>query len=188
MVPRSQSGTGFTGMASDIMTNGADQIFMERVVELAREAERGGEVPVGAALVDAEGQVLAEAYNQPIALKDPTAHAEILVIRKAAERLGNYRLLGTTLYCTLEPCPMCAAAMVNARIDRLVFGAFDPGVGAAGSVLNLLDGSILNHAVEVVGGICEEECRGLLQSFFRNRRLHEERCQSPVERARLEIG
>jgi tRNA(adenine34) deaminase len=144
--------------------------FMKKALELAREAEQAGEVPVGAVLVDAEGQVLAEAYNQPIGLNDPTAHAEILAIRKAAERLGNYRLLGTTLYCTLEPCFMCAAAMINARIDRLVFGAFDPRVGAAGSVLNLLDGSILNHAVEVEGGICEEECRSLLQSFFQERR------------------
>ncbi|MBI4208822.1 MAG: tRNA adenosine(34) deaminase TadA [Deltaproteobacteria bacterium] len=162
--------------------------FMKKTLELARRAEREGEIPVGALLLDSDGGILAEAYNRPIGLNDPTAHAEILVLRQAAEHLGNYRLHGTTLYTTLEPCPMCAAAMVNARIDRLVFGAFDPRVGAAGSVLNLLDGSLLNHFVEVEGGICEEECRSLLQSFFRNRRLHEERYQSPVERARLEIG
>ena len=169
-----------------MITEFNDSFFMARALELARQAEREGEIPVGALLVHFEGEILAEAYNQPIALNDPTAHAEILAIRRAAERVGNYRLLNTTLYVTLEPCPMCAAAMVGGRIERLVFGAFDPRVGAAGSVWNLLEGSILNHAVESVGGILEAECRELLQSFFRHRRG--ERCQSPVERARLEIG
>lgn len=144
--------------------------FMQRALELAHAAEQAGEVPVGAVLCGSNGEILAEAHNQPIARNDPTAHAEILAIREAAERIGNYRLKGTTLYVTLEPCPMCAAAMVQARIERVLFGAFDPNMGAAGSVWNLLDGSILNHTVEVTSGVCQKECKALLQSFFQRKR------------------
>lgn len=146
-----------------------DTFFMSRAVVLARQARRAGEVPVGAVIVR-EGQVIAEAANAPIAGQDPTAHAEILALRAAGETLGNYRLPGTTLYVTLEPCPMCAGAMVHARVSRLVYGAADPRTGAAGSVFDLVRSPALNHQVDVTGGILADECGELLKAFFRARR------------------
>ncbi len=137
------------------------------------EAEKGssmGEVPVGAVLASPEGQIVAKAYNQPIALGDPTAHAEILAIRKAGSFFRNYRLNNTTLVVTLEPCLMCMGAAINARIARLVFGTVDPKAGAAVSLYNLAEDKRLNHRIEVVSGIMEEECRSLIQDFFRERR------------------
>ena len=137
------------------------------------EAEKGssmGEVPVGAVLASQEGQIVAKAYNQPIALGDPTAHAEILAIRKAGLFFRNYRLNNTTLVVTLEPCLMCMGAAINARIARLVFGTVDPKAGAAVSLYNLAEDKRLNHRIEVVSGIMEEECRSLIQDFFRVRR------------------
>ncbi|MBE9573184.1 MAG: nucleoside deaminase [Proteobacteria bacterium] len=137
------------------------------------EAEKGssmGEVPVGAVLTSPEGQIVAKAYNQPIALGDPTAHAEILAIRKAGLFFRNYRLNNTTLVVTLEPCLMCMGAAINARIARLVFGTVDPKAGAAVSLYNLAEDKRLNHRIEVVSGIMEEECRSLIQDFFRVRR------------------
>jgi len=137
------------------------------------EAEKGssmGEVPVGAVLASPEGQIVAKAYNQPIALGDPTAHAEILAIRKAGLFFRNYRLNNTTLVVTLEPCLMCMGAAINARIARLVFGTVDPKAGAAVSLYNLAEDKRLNHRIEVVSGIMEEECRSLIQDFFRVRR------------------
>ena len=137
------------------------------------EAEKGssmGEVPVGAVLASPEGQIVAKAYNQPIALGDPTAHAEILAIRKAGLFFKNYRLNNTTLVVTLEPCLMCMGAAINARIARLVFGTVDPKAGAAVSLYNLAEDKRLNHRIEVVSGIMEEECRSLIQNFFRVRR------------------
>ena len=137
------------------------------------EAEKGslvGEVPVGAVLASPEGQIVAKAYNQPIALGDPTAHAEILAIRKAGLFFRNYRLNNTTLVVTLEPCFMCMGAAINARIARLVFGTVDPKAGAAVSLYNLAEDKRLNHRIEVVSGIMEEECRSLIQDFFRVRR------------------
>ena len=137
------------------------------------EAEKGssmGEVPVGAVLASPEGQIVAKAYNQPIALGDPTAHAEILAIRKAGLFFQNYRLNNTTLVVTLEPCLMCMGAAINARIARLVFGTVDPKAGAAVSLYNLAEDKRLNHRIEVVSGIMEEECRSLIQDFFRVRR------------------
>ncbi len=137
------------------------------------EAEKGssmGEVPVGAVLASQEGQIVAKAYNQPIALGDPTAHAEILAIRKAGLFFQNYRLNNTTLVVTLEPCLMCMGAAINARIARLVFGTVDPKAGAAVSLYNLAEDKRLNHRIEVVSGIMEEECRSLIQDFFRERR------------------
>ena len=137
------------------------------------EAEKGsstGEVPVGAVLASPEGQIVAKAYNQPIALGDPTAHAEILAIRKAGLFFRNYRLNDTTLVVTLEPCLMCMGAAINARIARLVFGTVDPKAGAAVSLYNLAEDKRLNHKIEVVSGIMEEECRSLIQNFFRVRR------------------
>lgn len=143
---------------------------MARALELAREAERQDEVPVGALLVDAEGRVLAEACNRPVGLNDPTAHAELLVLREAGRRLGNYRLVGTTLYVTLEPCAMCAMALVHARVRRLVFGASDPRTGACGSLMNLVEHPALNHRLEVTGGVLAEESARLLRDFFQARR------------------
>jgi tRNA(adenine34) deaminase len=137
------------------------------------EAEKGssmGEVPVGAVLASPEGQIVAKAYNQPIALGDPTAHAEILAIRKAGLFFRNYRLNNATLVVTLEPCLMCMGAAIHARIARLVFGTVDPKAGAAVSLYNLSEDKRLNHRIEVVSGIMEEECRSLIQDFFRRRR------------------
>ena len=137
------------------------------------EAEKGssmGEVPVGAVLASPEGQIVAKAYNQPITLGDPTAHAEILAIRKAGLFFRNYRLNNITLVVTLEPCLMCMGAAINARIARLVFGTVDPKAGAAVSLYNLAEDKRLNHRIEVVSGIMEEECRSLIQDFFRIRR------------------
>lgn len=145
---------------------------MVRALELAHKAEAEGEVPVGALIVK-HNEVIAEAWNRPIGSHDPTAHAEIQALRAAAEKLGNYRLPGTTLYVTLEPCPMCAGAMVHARVARVVFAAPDPRTGAAGSVFNLLQSDELNHRAEVTGGIMAEESGNLLREFFRRRRSRE---------------
>ena len=146
-----------------------DSHFMRRALELAREAEAAGEVPVGA-LVVRDGEIIAEGFNRPISARDPTAHAEMVVLRAAAARLDNYRLLGTTLYVTLEPCAMCAGAMVHARVQRLVYGATDPRAGAAGSVFNVVQNPALNHRLEVVPGVRAEDCGVLLRSFFVARR------------------
>ncbi len=146
-----------------------DITWMHYALTLASQAEAQGEVPVGAVLIRDEA-VLAEGWNQSIALNDPTAHAEINAIRKAGQISGNYRLPGTTLYVTLEPCVMCVGAMIHARIDRLVFGAYDPKSGAAGSVFPLLPSDKHNHKIEVSPGILATECASMLQDFFRKRR------------------
>jgi tRNA(adenine34) deaminase len=142
---------------------------MRRALELARRAEAQGEVPVGAVVV-ADGRVVGEGWNQPVGSHDPTAHAEILALRAAGQTLGRYRLGGATLYVTLEPCPMCAAAMVHARVTRLVFGAWDPRQGAAGSAFDLTQARALNHSVDAFGGVLADECGELLKSFFARRR------------------
>ena len=147
-----------------------DFYFMGLALEQARQAGAAGEVPVGAVLVGEDGDLLAEAHNAPISLKDPTAHAEMLVLRQAAARAGNYRLPGATLYVTMEPCLMCAGALVQARIRRLVFGAADPKAGACGSLYRVPEDPRLNHRFEVQGGVREAECRELLQQFFQARR------------------
>jgi tRNA(adenine34) deaminase len=137
------------------------------------EAEQGYlelEVPVGAVLVDEHEKILAAAHNSPIAMQDPTAHAEILALRQGARKRGNYRLPGTTMYVTLEPCVMCVGAMLQARIARLVFAAPDPKSGAAGSVLDLTNVSVFNHYIEVVDGVLADESGSLLRRFFRERR------------------
>ena len=146
-----------------------DEPFMRRALTLAREAAAEGEVPVGAVLVR-DGVILAEGRNRPISGHDPTGHAEIVCLRRAGAAAGNYRLPGTTLYVTLEPCPMCAGAMVHARVRRLVYGAADPKSGAAGSVFALTDSERLNHRIETVGGVLADECGELLRDFFRERR------------------
>ncbi|WP_281180141.1 tRNA adenosine(34) deaminase TadA [Thiohalomonas denitrificans] len=143
--------------------------FMEHALKLARRAGEEGEVPVGALIVR-DGNIIGEGWNRPIAEHDPTGHAEIRALRDASRRVGNYRLSGTTLYVTLEPCPMCAGAMVHARIARVVFGAADPRTGAAGSVFNLLQSEQLNHRAAITAGILAEESGDLLRRFFRSRR------------------
>jgi tRNA(adenine34) deaminase len=142
---------------------------MSRALELAREAERAGEVPVGAVIVK-DGAIVGEGWNRPIATNDPTAHAEIVAMRAAAYSLQSYRLLDTTLYVTLEPCAMCAGAMVHARVKRLVFAACDPRAGAAGSVFNIVQHESLNHRVECESGVLADECSALLRGFFVARR------------------
>ena len=139
---------------------------MAEALEQARHALSAGEVPIGAIVVSREGQVIGRGFNHPISLHDPAGHAEIMAMREAALHAGNYRLTGMTLYCTLEPCVMCAGAIVHARIERLVFGAYDPKAGAAGSIYNVVADPRLNHQPEVVAGVRESECRQLLQEFF----------------------
>ena len=136
----------------------------------AASARDLGEVPIGAVMVDAEGKVLAAASNRTITDSDPTAHAEILALRVAAKKVGNYRLAGCTLFTTIEPCVMCAGALVNARIVRLVFGAHDERFGAVETKFRLCDSVDLNHRMEIVSGMLADECRGLMQRFFRERR------------------
>jgi len=144
--------------------------FMRLALREAARAGRAGEVPVGAILVNAGGEVVARAHNRPVAASDPTAHAEVVALRRAARRLGNYRLPGTTLYVTVEPCSMCAGALVHARVARVVFGAADPKGGAARTLYRILDDPRLNHRAEVVGGVLEDECREIIRRFFRERR------------------
>lgn len=142
-----------------------DADFMRLALEQAREAAARGEVPVGAVLVRG-GEVIARGGNQPIAAHDPSAHAEIVTLRAAGQALGNYRLDDTVLYVTLEPCLMCASAIVHARVRRVVFGAFDPKAGAAGGLIDAFALKGLNHRVDVFGGVLEAECGGLLSGFF----------------------
>lgn len=146
-----------------------DAVFMSRALELARMAAAAGEVPVGAVIVK-NGDIVGEGWNRPISTSDPTAHAEIVALRAAAQNLNTYRLLDTTLYVTLEPCAMCAGAMVHSRVRRLVYGATDPRAGAAGSIFNIVQHSALNHRVDVTGGVMAEECGALLRGFFAARR------------------
>lgn len=146
-----------------------DLFWMQRALELARKAESLGEVPIGAVLVK-DDQIIGEGYNSPISRHDPTAHAEIMAVRDAAQRIGNYRLLNTTLYVTIEPCVMCAGALVHARVREVVFGAAEPRTGAAGSIFEILQSPKLNHQVQVRGGVLAEQCAGLLQDFFKQRR------------------
>ena len=142
---------------------------MRRALELAGRAEAAGEVPVGALIARGDA-ILGEGWNRPIETRDPTAHAEIVAMREAARALDDYRLGGTTLYVTLEPCPMCAAALVHARVARLVFGAWDPRQGGAGSAFNLVTARELNHRVDAFGGVLADDCGELLKRFFASRR------------------
>ena len=143
----------------------ADKYFMKKALEQAKKALYEGEVPVGAVLIQ-EDKVISEACNRKESLNDPTAHAEILAIKEASQKLGSWRLNGATLYVTKEPCPMCAGAIVQARIERLVFGAKDDKAGAAGTLFNLLQDKRLNHQLEVASGVSRKECKELLQKFF----------------------
>jgi tRNA(adenine34) deaminase len=146
-----------------------DEHFMREALRLARAGEGAGEVPVGAVVVIG-GEIAGSAWNAPIAQHDPTAHAEILALRQAARRIGNYRLEDATLYCTLEPCVMCAGALVTARVRRLLFGARDLRFGGVRSKFQLADSDLLNHSVEVVEGVLAVECVELMQKFFESRR------------------
>ena len=147
----------------------SDINFMQEALEEARSAAVAGEVPIGA-LLTLDGRVIARSGNRTIRDCDPTAHAEIVVLRQAARTLGNYRLAGATLYVTVEPCSMCAGAMIQARIPRLVFGADDPKAGAARSCFQILSSPRLNHQVEITAGVLAEECAAMIQSFFAERR------------------
>ena len=146
-----------------------DEAWMHHALALADQAEKQGEVPVGAVIVK-NRELIAEGWNQPIIAHDPSAHAEIVALRKAGHALGNYRLLDTTLYVTLEPCVMCMGAIVHARVQRLVFGATDPKRGAVCSVLHLTDADFLNHCVAWTGGVLEELCAQRLKEFFIRKR------------------
>ncbi len=143
---------------------------MLRALHAARDAAGRGEVPVGALIVDSEGRILAAESNKTISDNDPTAHAEVLALRTAGIRLGNYRLTGATVYSTIEPCVMCAGALVNARVERLVYGARDARFGAARSVFKICDNKKLNHRIKITAGVLEDKCRELMQDFFKARR------------------
>jgi tRNA(adenine34) deaminase len=153
----------------DQSRSGADERFMREALDLARQAESTGEVPVGAVLVR-DGRIVGRGFNCPISANDPTAHAEILALRQAGSATGSYRLEDTTLYVTLEPCIMCAGALVHARIARLVFGARDLRFGGVRSKFRLADNDLLNHRIEVVEGVLGPDCLALLQAFFQKRR------------------
>ena len=146
-----------------------DRQFMEQALEQAGLAALAGEVPVGAVIVR-NGEVISKGFNQPITNHDPSAHAEMLALRDAALSAENYRLPGTTLYVTLEPCIMCAGAMLHARVDRIVYGAADPKTGAAGSVLDVFSSKQINHQTVIEGGMMAQECGQLLRDFFKERR------------------
>ncbi len=152
----------------------ADENWMWRAIYVAREAAKLGEVPVGAIAIDTDGRILAAESNRTIKNNDPTAHAEVLALRTAALRVGNYRLPGITVYSTIEPCAMCAGALVNARVARLVYGAADERFGAVETHFGICNSQELNHRVEVSSGILANECRALMQEFFRDRRQRSE--------------
>ena len=158
-----------TDVQDDASQHQADEQFMRRALELAKCAADAGEVPVGAVLVR-DGEIVGEGYNSTITASDPSAHAEMVAIRAAGQRLGNYRLSDTTLYVTIEPCAMCAGAIVHARVARLVYAAPEPRAGAVASQQEFLSESYLNHRVEVCGGVLEDDGAALIQSFFRARR------------------
>jgi len=149
---------------------GPHDAFMRAALDEARKGAGTGEVPVGAVVV-LEGEIVGRGFNQPIGSRDPTAHAEIVAMRAAAHALGNYRLVGSTMYVTIEPCLMCVGAMVHARVQTLVFGAPEPKAGAVVSSCRAHELPSLNHRIEVVGGVLEEECRAVIQEFFRTRRI-----------------
>lgn len=152
------------------MRSDFDQKMMRHALALADKAEALGEIPVGAVLVDEQGEILGEGWNLSIVNSDPTAHAEIVALRDAGQKVQNYRLLNTTLYVTLEPCTMCAGAILHSRIKRLVFGAADYKTGAVGSRFHFFDDYKMNHTLEITGGVLEAECSRKLSEFFRKRR------------------
>jgi tRNA(adenine34) deaminase len=156
-------------MSMEEKTPGSDEGFMREALALAREAAQAGEVPVGAVVVK-DGEIVGRGWNRPIRTSDPTAHAEIVALREAAARLGNYRLPGCELYVTLEPCAMCVGAMLHARLERVVFGATDPKTGACGGIVCLASEAKLNHQTAFTGGVLAEDCGAILRKFFADRR------------------
>ncbi|WP_340615668.1 tRNA adenosine(34) deaminase TadA [Xenorhabdus entomophaga] len=152
-----------------VTENYSDEYWMRRAIELAMRAQEKGEIPVGAVLV-ADNEIIAEGFNHPITDHDPTAHAEIIALRRGGIQVQNYRLLNTTLYVTLEPCIMCAGAMVHSRIQRLVYGASDMKTGAAGSLIDILRHPAMNHQIDITGGVLAQECSSMLSAFFKQRR------------------
>jgi len=148
----------------------SDELWMQKAIEAAKNARDLNEIPIGACLIDKNGELLAVAGNRTITNCDPTAHAEILALREAAAKINNYRLTETVVYTTIEPCAMCAGALVNARVKRLVFGAQDERFGAVESIFRLCDTSSLNHRIEISSGVLAEDCRKLMQDFFKRRR------------------
>ncbi len=158
-----------------------DENWMRQAIRVAREAEKLGEVPVGAVLIDADGKILAATSNRTITNNDPTAHAEILALRTAAIRTGNYRLTGTTMYSTLEPCAMCAGALVQARVARLVYGATDERFGAVETHFRICDSPGLNHRMEITPDILPDKCRSLMQDFFKERRSNHEKTRKDTK-------
>lgn len=154
---------------ADVAARYSDEYWMQQALILARKAEQSGEIPVGAIVVY-DNQIIGEGWNQSITLNDPTAHAEVMAIRQAASTLNNYRLINTTLYITLEPCTMCAGAIIHSRIKRVVFGATDYKTGAAGSFINVLAYPGINHLPLIQSGICADEASQLLSQFFKHRR------------------
>ena len=148
----------------------SDAFWMERALELARAAAAAGDVPVGAIIVK-DGQIVGEGRNRNLLDTDPTAHAEMIALRQAASRVGNHRLAGAVMFATIEPCAMCAGAMIHARLQRLVYGASDPKAGAAGSVLEVINHPRLNHQMVVTSGVLADQCSEILQEFFRKKRL-----------------
>lgn len=152
----------------------SDEYWMQYAIELAKKAQLEGEVPVGAVVI-AEGEVIGEGWNQSITNHDPSAHAEMIAIRQAGQHIENYRLVNSTLFVTLEPCPMCAGALVHSRIGRIVYGASDYKTGAAGSVMNILQNPRLNHQVEITRGVLQDSCSQLISSFFKQRRAEKKR-------------
>jgi tRNA(adenine34) deaminase len=159
--------------AADLLrtSDANDEFFMGFALNEARLAHNAGEVPIGAVIV-IDNQIAGSGHNRPIGSRDPTAHAEIVALREAARRVDNYRLTEATLYVTIEPCAMCAGAMVNARVKRLVYGAADLRAGGVDTIFQICTNSSLNHRVEVTSGVLDEESRQLMQAFFRQRRLH----------------
>lgn len=162
-------------MGVDAARGDIDRHWMQQALLQAERAAAVGEVPVGAVLVDEDNQLLAASHNQPISTHDPTAHAEIMVLREAAQRVNNYRLLGSTLYVTLEPCVMCVGAMIHARVKRLVYGAVEYKTGAIESACRLLDDIRFNHLIEIESGVLQQDCAQILSDFFARRRAEKKR-------------
>jgi len=156
---------------SEIANEDSDKTWMQQALKLAQLAASKGEVPVGAIVV-LDGEVIGEGYNQPISSSDPTAHAEIMALRAAAQKVSNYRLPGATLYVTIEPCTMCVGAMIHARVERLVYGATEPKAGMVESQLNLVEQPCYNHQIETCGGVLADTCSQLISEFFQQRRQY----------------
>ncbi|WP_207063981.1 tRNA adenosine(34) deaminase TadA [Motiliproteus sp. SC1-56] len=169
------------------MQQSDDEYWMAHAMGLAQRAEALGEVPVGAVVV-VDGQVVGEGWNQPISGRDPCAHAEIVALRDAAQRVDNYRLVGATLYVTIEPCTMCAGALIHARVQRLVFGASEPKAGAVGSASNVLEAGWSNHRIDYQGGVLSERCSEQISRFFRHKRERRQLERRLAQQARSESG